>query len=349
MPVITKGEHAREILELLIGEKRSIPCFCTESVYTTEAIFRGAMAFRQHLGITGNLPLIIAFTASYRDRQQLRNYTGLADFREGMLAVRSDIERLSRSDGPYADLDVIVHLDHAQPGEDNWILESHPGFISSVMWDCSHFGINDNIRMVKDFVSGNKASFVIEGAVDEIYNYSPDGENLGIMDHITRPDLAEKYFRETGCDLVVANLGTEHRRTEGTVRYHGDVAREISSRIGHRLVLHGTSSISEEELKNLPGDGIVKVNLWGNLEAKPGKKLARTLIQNLEHILSREEIEQLIKEGYLHEKMRDRSYKPSIHYLTEKYRRDEIYLPEAISTVYEFYSALYGKPGRQFL
>lgn len=342
MPIINEGEQAREVINRLIEENRSIPCFCTESVYTTEAIFKGAMAFKQQAGITGKLPLIIAFTASYQDRQQLRNYTGLADFREGMLAVKSDIERLARSDGPYADLDVIIHLDHARPGADNWIIEDYENLISSVMWDCSAHSMHDNIRMTRDFVSRYRSVFVIEGAVDEIYNYSPDGENLGIIDHITRPDVAEKYFRETGCDLIVANLGTEHRRTEGTVRYHGDVAREISSRIGSRLVLHGTSSIREEELKNLPGDGIVKVNLWGNLEAKPGKNLARTLIQNLEHILSGEEIEQLIEKGYLNEKMRDRSYKPSIHYLTEKYRRDEIYLPEASSTVLEFYSALYG-------
>ena len=344
MPIINEGEQAREIINRLIQEKRSLPCFCTESVYTTEAIFKGALKFKQKEGIAENLPLIIAFTASYQDRQQLRNYTGLADFCEGMLAVKSDIERLARSDGPFADLDVIIHLDHAQPGADNWIIEAYENLVASVMWDCSHYSIKDNIRLMKDFVSRYRSSFVIEGAVDEIYNYSPGGENLGIIDNITIPDVAEKYFRETGCDLIVANLGTEHRRTEGTVQYHGDVAREISSRIGSRLVLHGTSSIREEELKNLPGDGIVKVNLWGNLEAKPGKKLARTLIQNLEHILPGEEIEQLIEKGYLHERMRNRPYKPSIHYLTEKYRRDEIYLPEAVSTVIEFYSSLYGNP-----
>ena len=341
MPVIKSGEQAREILNRLIEDNRSLPCFCTESVYTTEAIFRGAKNFKQKAGIKGNLPLIIAFTASYEDRQQLKNYTGLADFREGMLAVKSDIERLSRSSGPYADLDVIVHLDHAQPGTDDWIIQEYSGFISSVMWDCSHFSLIDNIRMMKDFVAAHKQDFIVEGAVDEIYNYNANGENLGVIDNITSPKVAEKYYRETGCDLIVANLGTEHRRTEGSVEYHGEVARQINDRIGRRMVLHGTSSIKEEEIHNLPNDGIVKVNLWGNLEARPGKKLAETLIRNLEHQLSKDRVKTLTDEAYLNEKMLDKNYKPSIHFLTEKYRRDEIYLPEVSGIIEFFYENLF--------
>ena len=341
MPIIKEGNKARAILLDLIDKKKALPCFCTESVYTTEAIFKGAKDFKVKEGISENLPLIIAFTASYEDRQQLKNYTGLSDFREGLLAVLADIDRLSRSDGPYNDLDIIIHLDHAQPGQDDWILAENTEMISSVMWDCSHYSMQENIGMMQDFVKKYKESFIIEGAVDEIYNYSPDGENLGVIDNITEPATAESYFKETGCDLIVANLGTEHRRTEGTVEYHGDVARKIKDRIGSRLVLHGTSSLKEEELKNLRHDGIVKVNLWGNLESKPGKKMAETIVRNLEHMLSSETIEQLIDEGYLHPDMKNKAFKPSIQFLTEKYRRDEVYLPDAVATIMKFYDVLY--------
>ena len=341
MPIIKDGNRAREILHRLVKEKRSLPCFCTESIYTTEAIFKGAKEFKEKNKITGNLPLIIAFTASYADRQQLKNYTGLSDFREGLIAVLADIERFSRPDGPYSDLDIIIHLDHAQPGQDDWIIEENQDIISSVMWDCSHYSMQENIAMMKDFVSKYKSSFIIEGAVDEIYNYSPDGENLGVIDNITNPEVAENYYNETGCDLIVANIGTEHRRTEGTVEYHGEIARKIKDRIGNKLVLHGTSSLKEEELKNLRHDGIVKVNLWGNLESKPGKKLAENIVRNLEHMLSKETIEQLISEGYLHPEMKNKTFKPSIQYLTEKYRRDEVYLPDVVSTIFKFYDVLY--------
>jgi fructose/tagatose bisphosphate aldolase len=341
MPVIRKGEHAREILNQLIAENRSLPCFCTESIYTTEAIFKGAKSFKSKAGISSSMPVIIAFTASYEDRQQLKNYTGLANLREGMLAMKADIERLSRPTGPYADLDIIVHLDHAQPGKDDWIINEYSDFISSVMWDCSYFSLEENIRMVREFVAIHKSDFIIEGAVNEIYNYSAKEENLGAIDNITSPYVAESYYNKTGCDLIVANLGTEHRRTEGSVEYHGKVAREITAKIGRRLVLHGTSSIKESALQDLPQDGIAKVNLWGNLEAIPGKKLAETLIKGLEHQLSGDQVKQLVGEAYLNEKMLDKTCKPSIHFLTEKFRRDEVYLPEASAIIERFYKNLF--------
>jgi fructose-bisphosphate aldolase class II len=341
MPIITDGEQARGILNGIIERGSAIPCFCTESVYTTEAVFSGAGSYKKQHNIEGNLPLIIAFTASYEDRQQLRNYTGLQDFREGIIAIKSDIERLSRKDGPYPDLDVIIHLDHAQPGEDDWIIEEYGDWLSSVMWDCSKYSMKDNIRMVRDFVTKNKGRFIIEGAVDEIYNYSTSNEPMEVIDRITDPETAEQYYRETGVDLIVANLGTEHRRTEGTVAYHGKEARMISQRIGRRLVLHGTSSLNEEEIKHLAADGIVKVNLWGNLESIPGKELLRKLIKEMGHQLSKSQVEELVSAGYLDKSMLSGTYKPSIHYLTEKYRRDEIYLPEATRIIQYFYEQLH--------
>jgi fructose/tagatose bisphosphate aldolase len=342
MPIIKDGEQAREILNGIVDSGKSIPCFCTESVYTTEAIFAGTRAYKMASGTGRNMPMIIAFTASYEDRQQLKNYTGLKDFREGLIAVRSDIERLARKDGPYHDLDVIVHLDHAQPGEDDWIIEENGDFISSVMWDCSKYSMDDNIAKVKDFVAKFRHKFIVEGAVDEIYNYNADNATQEVIDEITDPETAEKYYHETGVDLMVANLGTEHRRTEGTVTYHGKEARMISDLVGRRLVLHGSSSLKEEELENLAGDGIVKVNLWGNLESLPGKALVTSLIKELEHQLSKEQAEKLVSSGYLNEKMLAKNYKPSIQYLTEKYRRDEVYLPEATGIIQYFYKQLHG-------
>lgn len=343
MAIIRDGEQSRELLNGIINRGISIPCFCTESVYTTEAIFSGAKSYKELQGIEENMPLVIAFTASYQDRQQLKNYTGLKDFREGLIAIKSDIERLARPDGPYYDLDVIVHLDHAQPGEDDWIIEEYGDFISSVMWDCSKYSMKENMSRVKAFVSRYKSSFVVEGAVDEIYNYNTNNDPLEVIDKITDAETAEQYYYETGVDLIVANLGTEHRRTEGTVTYHGKVARMISDRIGRHLVLHGTSSLTEEDLGTLAADGIVKVNLWGNLESIPGKVLAMTLIKELEHQLSKGQVENLVFSGYLDQSILTKTFKPSIQYLTEKYRRDEIYLPEATRIIRHFYEQLFRK------
>lgn len=341
MPIIRDGNQARAILQDTISQGKAIPCFCTESVYTTEAIFKGAKAFKAEARINTNLPVFIAFTASYADRQQLKNYTGLSDEREGILAVKADIERLARIDGPYSDIDVMVHLDHAQPESDAWLIEEFNDFICSVMWDCSHYAMEENIRMVKSFVEKYRDFFIIEGAVDEIYNYKSGQERGEVIDNITDPETAFRYKNETGVDLVVANVGTEHRRTAGKAEYHRNTALAISQKIGRRLVLHGTSSLQENEIYMLPKDGMVKVNLWANLEALPGQALLQNLISNIQSILTKEQIQELVNRALLSEKTAQSVSSPTIEFLTEKYRRDDIYLPTVISIVKQFYKYLY--------
>jgi fructose-bisphosphate aldolase class II len=344
MPIIRDGKKAREIINRVKASGNSLPCFCTENVITTEAIFAGVQAFKHENNITGSLPLIIAFTAGYPGRQQLLNYSNVHDFREGFMALRSDIERLARNGGPFKDIDVIVHLDHAQPGDDDWIFRENSDFISSVMYDCSHYSIEDNTRMVKDFVSHYSRDFIVEGCVDEIYNYSADGGDRHVKDDITTADDAEKYFNETGVDLVVANLGTEHRRTEGALKkYHRDAAQAIKQTIGRQLVLHGTSSLNLDEIKNLPEDGIVKVNIWTILEVLPGKMLAREIIKNLHNILDNKDIEELVKDGILQEEISKKAAKPSLDFLTEQYRRDKVLIPGIIELIKKYYSYLYIK------
>ncbi len=84
--------------------------------------------------------------------------------------------------------------------------------------------------------------------------------------HITSPHQAEKYFSETGVDIIVPNLGTEHRSSTSTLKYEGNLAREISNRIGPYLCLHGASSLAEEQISHFYEDGICKVNIWTILE-----------------------------------------------------------------------------------
>lgn len=342
MPVIRNGEKAREIIDKVKRNGNSLPCLCTENIMTTEAIFIGAKNFKEAHNIKEQLPLIISFTASYEKRQQLKNYSGLSDFKEGLLAVRNDIERIARDGGRFNDIDVIAHLDHAQPGDDDWIFKENKNFISSVMYDCSCYSLEDNIKMVKNFVKKHKKDFVIEGCVDELYDYSESNEKPQVKDIITDVDDVEIYFKETGVDLVVANLGTEHRRTEGALKkYHRDVAQKIRDRIGRQLVLHGASSLSYAETKNLPHDGIVKVNIWTTLEVKSSRTLAGKMIENIDKMLLKEDMEKLVNEGFLDKKVLDKNGKPSLDFLTAKYRRDNIIIPSIVKQVENYYKNFY--------
>lgn len=235
-----------------------------------------------------------------------------------------------------------MHLDHAQPGDDDWIFKENKDFISSIMYDCSCHSLNDNIKMVKDFVKKHKKDFVIEGCVDEIYDYSVSNEKLEVKDVITEVNDVEIYFKETGVDLLVANLGTEHRRTESALKkYHRDAAQKIRDKIGRQLVLHGASSLSYTESKNLPQDGIVKVNIWTILEVNPSRVMADKIIKNIDKMLLKESIEKLVNEGFLNKKVLNKGREPSLDFLTEKYRRDDIFIPAIVKQVKNYYENFY--------
>ena len=141
---------------------------------------------------------------------------------------------------------------------------------------------------------------------------------------LTSPDDAEGYYNRTGVDIVVANLGTEHRASKLELKYRADLAQSIQNRIGARLCLHGTSSVSTEKLATLFKDGICKVNIWTILERESLHALFREMIMNVGKIIGQERSGKMIKDGLLGEKTDFLSYQ-SIEYFTSKYRQEIVF------------------------
>ena len=128
------------------------------------------------------------------------------------------------------------------------------------MFDASALPFDENIRRTAEYVARYNDLVTIEGAVDEIVSAGGQPQNS-----LCTVDRAERFVRETGVDLIVPNVGTEHRATYEEAKYHGDLARAISQSVGKILCLHGTSSLGTEDVARLNGDGIVKVNIWTRL------------------------------------------------------------------------------------
>ena len=131
-------------------------------------------------------------------------------------------------------------------------------------------------------------------------------------------------MEETGVDVIVANLGTEHRATGKELKYYGDVAREIKKLIGTNIVLHGTSSVTNDQVKGLFADGVCKVNIWTALERDTSKPLFADMVRNASKVAGPEVVDMLIEEGYLTEKCRTGD-KINIAYFTARYRQGIIF------------------------
>jgi fructose/tagatose bisphosphate aldolase len=79
---------------------------------------------------------------------------------------------------------------------------------------------------------------------------------------LSDPRRVGQFVERTGVDLVVPNLGTEHRTASDVpLEYRRDIAREISKLVGPIQALHGTSSLGDR-LETVGSDDICKVNFY---------------------------------------------------------------------------------------
>ena len=260
MSIIRDVSQTKEIYAKA-GEKGwVIPCFCSENLTTTEAVLSAAEEYRIQHGLK-TLPVILAITCLYPHRSQAVNYTHTKRWDIGLKLFTEEIKILCENGGPFDKLGVMIHLDHIQHDLDIELLESDLHDYASILYDASSLPLEQNIEKTAAFVKKRGDCVLVEGACDEIMD--ADGET---HNSLTTPEQALRYWKETGADLIVCNLGTEHRASGKDLQYHGDISRQIKQQIGNRIVLHGTSSVSNEQIKNLYDDGICKVNIWTALE-----------------------------------------------------------------------------------
>lgn len=290
MPIITGRENVLAVYEKAAQKGWVIPCICSENLTTTEAILTAASEFAKENGYD-SIPVTIAITNQYDHRSQSVFYTQTRRWDIGLKLFRSDLEIVSQV---FPNVDVLIHLDHAQHDTDADMLESDLSMYSSVMYDASTLPMEENIKKTKAYVQRKGHELLIEGACDEIVDATGEARC-----EITDAEKCAYYKAETGVDVVVANLGTEHRASGQDLHYYNDAAQAIKAKIGPKICLHGTSSVSNDQIKKLFDDGICKVNIWTALERDSSPALTEFMVKNAAKCGGPKLEQKLIDEGYL--------------------------------------------------
>lgn len=318
MPIVSEKAKVIDLYQVAATRQWVLPCFCTENRTTTEAILAAGSEFSHEKGAK-DLPLIIAMTCNYEQRTQASNYTHTRRWDVGLKMFLEDLHILTEQGGPYADLQVMVHLDHVQFDLDSELLAWDMGQFSSIMFDASRLPFQENIQLTRAFVQQKGDQIVVEGACDEIADAS--GEHRS---ELTSAEKAEEYWNKTGVDLIVANLGTEHRASAMELKYYGDYARRIRQKVGTKLVLHGASSVPPSQLRELFNDGICKVNIWATLERDSTPVLFQDMVKNASKVAGGQVVEQLRQDGLLGAECPSMG-KAALSHFTTLYRQDIIF------------------------
>jgi fructose/tagatose bisphosphate aldolase len=318
MPLILNRQQVLDIYAKAAELKWVIPTFNSENLTTTEAILSASLDYSRKIG-TPDLPVTIGITNQYSHRSQSVYYTHTRQWDIGLKLFLADIEVLTSKGSPFEKLNVMIHLDHTQWDTDKPLLEWDMNRFSMIMYDASALPFDENIRLTAEFIMKCGRIIVVEGACDEIVDATGDERS-----DLTTPGQAVKYLNQTGADFIVANLGTEHRASAADLKYHGDRAREISKLTGSKLVLHGTSSVSNDQVRNLFADGIAKVNIWTILERNSVPVLFEDMVRNAAKVTGTEKAEQMIKAELLGSRV-ERASKASLSHYTTEYRQNIIF------------------------
>ncbi len=193
------------------------------------------------------------------------------------------LEYLIRAaDEVYPEAIFAVHLDHGDEEAAMDCIES--GFYSSVMIDASHEDFETNIAITKRVVDAAHAKGVVVEA--ELGQLGGVEEHIQVAEadaKLTDPKQAKEFVERTGCDSLAVAIGTSHGafKFSGSQSLHYNVLAEIQKELpGYPLVMHGASSVPQEEIAriNAAGGNIVGAKGVDADQFKPAAKLGVTKI-----------------------------------------------------------------------
>ena len=152
---------------------------------------------------------------------------------------------------------VALHLDH---GTYEGCYKCIDAGFSSIMFDGSHFPIDENIEKTKELVAkAHELGLSIEAEVGAI-----GGEEDGVIGMGECADPAEcKMIADLGVDFLAAGIGNIHGvYPENWAGLQFDVLDAINQQIPDMpLVLHGGTGIPEDQIRKAISLGVSKINV----------------------------------------------------------------------------------------
>ena len=156
-----------------------------------------------------------------------------------------------------AKVPVVVHYDHGLTF-DRCMEALKLGF-TSIMFDGSAGDPEKNITDTREIAKiAHSFGATVEGEIGHVGEAST-GDNA-VTDSFTTPEEALEFIEKTGVDALAIAIGTAHGVYKGIPKLDLDRLSEIREVVSIPLVLHGTSGVPDETVKECVNRGICKVN-----------------------------------------------------------------------------------------
>ncbi|MDR1380242.1 MAG: class II fructose-1,6-bisphosphate aldolase [Tannerella sp.] len=236
--------NTREMFSKAIKGGYAIPAFNFNNMEQLQAIIQAAVETRS--------PVILQVSSGAR---KYANQTILRYMAEGAVAYAKELGCPAPQ--------IVLHLDHGDTFE---LCKSciDMGF-SSVMIDGSHFSYDENVAVTKKVVEyAHQFDVTVEGELGVLAGVEDD---VAAEHHTyTKPEEVVDFVTKTGCDSLAISIGTSHgankfkpeqctRNADGVLT-PPPLAFEILEAVekelpGFPIVLHGASSVPQEEIETI--------------------------------------------------------------------------------------------------
>ncbi|MBQ3444909.1 MAG: ketose-bisphosphate aldolase [Selenomonadaceae bacterium] len=153
---------------------------------------------------------------------------------------------------------VVMHLDHGNSFA--MAMQAFRAGYTSIMIDGSKLPFEENIDLTKSVVNVCHASNVpVEGELGKVGGKEDDLENDDDNPY-TDPQEAKEFVERTGVDSLAIGIGTAHGVYKGIPKVNMEVLSAVRAVVDVPLVMHGTSGVPDEQVRDAVRRGICKVN-----------------------------------------------------------------------------------------
>jgi fructose-bisphosphate aldolase class II len=176
-----------------------------------------------------------------------------------------NIVDLARNYSEQFSIPILINLDHCLKVEE--CLKAIEYGFDLIHYDGSQLPYEENIENLKRVAeAAHQAGKTAEGELDHIGGSSEIHKEAAqdVLGDIpkTDPEKARIFVTDTGIDIFAAFVGNIHGLYEGgEKKLDIDLVGRIADATGVFLSLHGSSGISDDQVKAAIEKGIVKVNL----------------------------------------------------------------------------------------
>lgn len=180
------------------------------------------------------------------------------------------VSRLARD----AKTPIALHLDHGNSVE--LCKECMKEGYTSIMIDGSLLPFEENIALVKE-VTSIAGDITVEGELGTVGG-KEDTHEASVQ--YTDPAQAKIFVEETGIDIFAPAIGTAHGVYASTPKLDVERLSEIANVVSVPLVLHGTTGVPAESVRECISRGICKVNYATELRITFSDAVKKYLAEN---------------------------------------------------------------------